>query len=509
MYRRSLRQGAALPRRSAPVRHSRRPGSVSTAPIVAFLLIASFGILFAGCTRQGIEVRGPTSDDEWKDVTFTQQDIERFRALSTSSASTTGTPVLSADGVKPGSSSSGGPVVLSISNATGAALLDTPMVLDLSLKGEYDSLRTKKAGDQPNMYKVIHSFANVRSGASSKSAQIGTLNSGEEVTLVQFVDSEWAKIKMKDGKEGYVVSKYLARFTTQDKLEAEKKAFGNMYYVSYGFVNVRATPDQKAEKLGQIPGKQFVQPLEIKNGWAKVQFQGKDGYVSMQYLGTFVPQFLAAQNTYTLPVLTFDAGDAQSMMLAVQVAAELRKNGTKLMTLRDFRQILLDQQKREFVFQGKNAVIAVRGITKANALSVSNALNGAGIPATLFIQTKEIGVSGITQKTLLRLLANGFDIQSGAHTGEDLRALTSAQVKLEVEQSRKILEDIVKKPVFAIAYPQGGVNDRVEQISAAAGYLFGIGALPESEFGRDELLRMPSFVVTSSMPLEDIVELVK
>ncbi len=499
MYRRSR----SLPSRRTAVaarqRRSRASNSVS-GPIVAFLLIASFGILFAGCTSQNLTIKGPSDDEVLNDVSFTQQDVEKFQELSNSSSSTATVSVNDAQGQTSSSN-----LTLSVNQASGTTLSTTPIVLDLSQKQSYDALRVSRGASSPNVYKVINSFANVRAGASSKSAQVAVINNGEEVTLVQFVDSEWAKVKLKDGKEGYVVSKYIARFTTQDKLEAEKKAFGTMYFVSFAFVNVRATPDQKGEKLGQIPGKQFVQPQDIKNGWAKIQFQGKDGYVSMDYLKTFAPQFLVSQNSYELPVLIFDAGDDQAITLMVQVATALKNKGVKLTTFRGFREVLLQQQTRDFVYEGKNAIVAVKGLTRTNAIKVSDALNGAGIPATLFIETQNVGIAGITQKTLLRLVANGFDIQSGGHTGEDLRALTSAQVKLEVEQSRKMLEDATGKPVFAISYALGGENDRVRDIAAQAGYLFGVTSNSSKIFSRDQLLSMPSQTYTSSMTAEDIL----
>lgn len=229
----------------------------------------------------------------------------------------------------------------------------------------------------------------------------------------------------------------------------------------------------------------------------------------MQYLAKFTPQFLTAQNTYALPIFVFDAGDPSVINTLNTITKALRDKGTKLVTLRDFRQILLDQQRRDFLYEGRNAVIAITGLNKTNALTVADALTTARIPATFFIQTKDVGIAGMTQKTLQRLSANGFDVQSAGHTGEDLRALTSAQVKLEVEQSRKILEDAVKRPVFAIAYPMGGVNDRTEQLTDAAGYLFGIASSPETMFTREQLLRLPSFLVTSSMKPEDVVSVVK
>jgi peptidoglycan/xylan/chitin deacetylase (PgdA/CDA1 family) len=144
-----------------------------------------------------------------------------------------------------------------------------------------------------------------------------------------------------------------------------------------------------------------------------------------------------------------------------------------------------------------------------NVKQVSDALTTANIPATLFVYTKDVGLNGITEKMLLTLMANGFDVQSAGHTGDDLRALTNAQVGLELKQSREILEQITHKTVYAVLYPQGGTNDRVMQLAAEAGYLFGISNTPDREFTRDEFLRLPSFAIFPTATADDVVRMVK
>jgi peptidoglycan/xylan/chitin deacetylase (PgdA/CDA1 family) len=118
-------------------------------------------------------------------------------------------------------------------------------------------------------------------------------------------------------------------------------------------------------------------------------------------------------------------------------------------------------------------------------------------------------MTGITEKTIVTLLADGFDLQSAGHTGDDLRSLTNAQVTLELQESRKILEDLTHKSVYVVAYPQAGVNDRVMQKAAEAGYLFGLGSAPDRTFSRDQFLRLPSYTVTTSMTAEDIEKVAK
>jgi peptidoglycan/xylan/chitin deacetylase (PgdA/CDA1 family) len=120
-----------------------------------------------------------------------------------------------------------------------------------------------------------------------------------------------------------------------------------------------------------------------------------------------------------------------------------------------------------------------------------------------------VGLQGITEKTMLTLLANGFDLQSAGHTGDDLRSLTNAQLELELQQSRAIIEETTKQPVFAVLYPQGGVNDRVMEKAAAAGYLLGISAAPERTFTREQFLRVPSFDIAPGLSADDLVKLAK
>ena len=129
--------------------------------------------------------------------------------------------------------------------------------------------------------------------------------------------------------------------------------------------------------------------------------------------------------------------------------------------------------------------------------------------AIVFVSTTDVGLSGITEKTILNLLANGNDLQSEGHTDDDLRSLTDAQLTLELTQSKKIIEGIAKREVYAVSYPLGGVNDRVMKAAADAGYLFGVSSIPDKKFTRNQFLRLPSLFISSSMTAEEVVKMVK
>ncbi len=465
----------------------RRSGLGNFGPIVAFLLIASFGILFAGCSP----VRGPTTE-EMTDTTFTAEDLATFNSLAGTGAVKSGT---------------GATAPLEDLSDFSEADLGPPA--DPTLINLYTSLRAPTNTGDPNLFHVTNEFVNVRSAANTNAPSVARLTQGEPVTVISFVDAAWAKVKMAGGQEGYLSSRYIARKTSDEKIAAEKKKYEGVYFVNFTFVNVRAGRDVSTEKIGQIPGQALVRPLSVDADWAKVTVDGKEGYASMQFLKPFIPTFLTRQETYKLPILLYHAGQEGSITQITDHAAALRAAGYKLMSLKGFYDLLLSQEQRDVRLSEKAVVIGIAGVTPGNVKTLSTALYGANIPATFFVETKDVGIGGITEKTLLTLVANGFDVASATHTGDDLRGLTSAQVRLELRQSKALLEEMTQRTVLSVLYPMGGVNDRVTQMAEAAGYLFGVSTVPSNTFGRDEMLRLPSVAVTSAMTVDDLMRAVK
>jgi uncharacterized protein YgiM (DUF1202 family) len=484
-------------RRRSPVRRTK----VSSAspfkftPIGAFLLIAAFGFLLTGCKS----VHGPDAQQLQQD-TFTADDVAKFQQLSGDSSSPA-----SASGSLQAVSSVPAPSMIIASSGSEAIAAS---VADPALAKRYESVRGGTAAGG-TAYRVINTFLNVRDKPLQNGAFVEKLDQGAVVQLAEFMNAGWAKIKTASGKEGYVSARYIAKLSTDASLEQDKKAFSNLYFVNYKFVNVRAKTDVSSEKLGTIDSQEFVRPLSVNADWAKISYQGKEGYVSMQFLAKFTPQFITRQEQYTLPVLRYDMTDPAMLTLLVQHAQALKAGGAKLITLRNLFDLILVQETRDQRLQPKSVVFAVQGITAANVKKVSDTLSQNGIPATLFIETRQVGVSGITEKALQTLQANGFDIESAGHTGDDLRGLTNAQVQLEMLQSRALLEEMTHKTVFALAYPQGGVNDRIVQKLIETGYLLGLTGVPDKTFSRDQFARMPSYVVAGTMSADDVANLIK
>jgi len=464
---------------------------MSRSSLTFFLLVASFGILFAGCGQ-------PEPDKSFEEFTFTDEELAAIHAIS-------------GDGTA-SSSESEETVVLSV--GSGSVSLTTGGVSDVTVPSvdnvkvaQYAQLRTSAGEQGAGIYRVNNPFLNVRASMIVTSAQVGTLKNGDLVTVLEMPNAEWAKIRMQDGKEGYVAFRYLARMTTEEKLPNEKKAFEGKFFVDFAFLNMRREPSSQSEKLIEVPGKTIVTPLSSGNGWARIQYEGKDGYVSTQYLTPFTPAFLVRQESYEVPMLQYSADDTTSLSALSKHMDTLKAAGKKVVTLRTLYDTVLAQESRDARVPPNTVVLTIVGINMANVRQVSDALDAARVNATLFIQTKDLGLTGITEKTVLTLLANGNEIQSGGHTGDDLRTMTDAQVRLELGQSKKLIEDMTKREVYAIQYPRGGINDRILIEAGDRGYLFGISQSPEKRFTRAQFLRLPTLIVGSGMSGDDVVKL--
>jgi len=452
-------------------------------PFVAFILIASFGILFAGCGGET-----PADIPQADEFSFTVSDLEKMKELAS-------------DGT--------GAFIPRLEIPSGPSdPEDTPPVLDVRTVHKFNSIRETTA-DTDNTFRVTNIFLNVRSAPQVTATQVEQLDQGDSVEVLEFVNAGWAKIQLDDEKEGYVASRYISKIVSEDQMQQEKKKYNGLYFVDFAFLNVRKTADSSSEKIGELSSQTFVRPLSKDEVWARIPYGEGDGYIATQYLTPFVPNFLVRQNTYTLPIVHYRLANEGVLNAMPGHLAALKQEGYSLWTMKDLYDLLLQQEDRDVRLDPKSVVIAVSDITKDNIREVSDVLRASSVNATLFLQTAALGPDAIDQQQILTLLANGHDLQSNGHTGDDLRSLTDAQIVLELSQSKKILEDMTKKDIFSIAYPLGGVNDRVAKKAAEMGYLFGISLANDDTFTRSEFLQIPSFVIKTSTSNEDLLSMIR
>ena len=84
------------------------------------------------------------------------------------------------------------------------------------------------------------------------------------------------------------------------------------------------------------------------------------------------------------------------------------------------------------------------------------------VPGTFFVVSGTIGKANrMTADQLREMQANGMKIGSHTVNHENLTDMNPEQIDFELRESKELLEKILGKPVYTLAYPTGKVNEAV------------------------------------------------
>ena len=156
----------------------------------------------------------------------------------------------------------------------------------------------------------------VRAKPTKNSEKLGILKKGTAVETTGLKNG-WYTIKY-NGKTGYISAKY----TTETKPETTKTVYttGDLY--------VRAKPTKNSEKLGVLKKGTAVETTGTKDGWYKIIYKGKTGYISGKYVTTTKPRTAETTIVYTTANLNVrDKATTEGKKLGVL------KKGTAVETL--------------------------------------------------------------------------------------------------------------------------------------------------------------------------------
>ena len=124
---------------------------------------------------------------------------------------------------------------------------------------------------------------NVRSGPSTSYSVLGKLKKGSKVSVIS-ENNGWSKINY-NGKEAYVSSRYLSSISQNNNNDTSKpESIKETKEVNTDSLNVRSGPGTNYSKLGTLSKGSKVGVISESNGWSKINYNGKEAYVSSQYL---------------------------------------------------------------------------------------------------------------------------------------------------------------------------------------------------------------------------------
>ncbi|GAA0856222.1 hypothetical protein GCM10008916_04920 [Clostridium nitritogenes] len=182
--------------------------------------------------------------------------------------------------------------------------------------------------------KVSASALNVRSGASTSSSIIGSLNNGAKVEIVS-TSNGWHKIKYKNGY-GYVSADYIkvdSSNTGNPEVKPEEKPEATVKTgtVNASALNVRSGASTSSSVIGSLNRGAKVEIVSTSNGWHKIKFKNGYGYVSADYIkvdssNTSKPESKPEEKPDAKPEVTTKTGTVNASSLNVRSGASTKNS---------------------------------------------------------------------------------------------------------------------------------------------------------------------------------------
>ncbi|HBF6091638.1 TPA: N-acetylglucosaminidase [Clostridioides difficile] len=127
---------------------------------------------------------------------------------------------------------------------------------------------------------VTINYLNVRNEPTAESS-IAFVAKKDDKVLIKDSSNGWYKIKAESGQEGWASSKYIAK-SNSDSLRTstnkEKQVISNS-------LNMRNGAGTSYRVITVLKKGQKVEVISESNGWSKIKYDGRLGYVSSSYLG--------------------------------------------------------------------------------------------------------------------------------------------------------------------------------------------------------------------------------
>ncbi|AXI32278.1 hypothetical protein CIB87_25905 [Priestia megaterium] len=149
-------------------------------------------------------------------------------------------------------------------------------------------------------YIVTASTLNVRSGAGTNYASIGSVTKGQKLSVVS-KSGGWYKINY-NGRTGYVSSDYV-----QSSGTTTPPAENITYIVTASTLNVRSGAGTNYASIGSVTKGQKLSVVSKSGGWYKINYNGRTGYVSSDYVQSSGTTTSPAENiTYIVTASTLN-----------------------------------------------------------------------------------------------------------------------------------------------------------------------------------------------------------
>ena len=166
------------------------------------------------------------------------------------------------------------------------------------------------------------------------------------------------------------------------------------------------------------------------------------------------------------------------------------------------------EQKEEFNLPPKSIMITFDDGYEDFYMSACPILTKYGMTATVFVLAGFIGKLNtwdvrlrlkqsrhLTSKQIQTLFGSGFGIASHGMQHRFLTRCNEANTRVELWESKAILESLLHHPVHSFSYPYGCVNTKVAEQVESAGYRAAFSLKPNKTIASESIYRYPRIAV--------------
>ncbi|MBI4353623.1 MAG: polysaccharide deacetylase family protein [Candidatus Omnitrophica bacterium] len=178
---------------------------------------------------------------------------------------------------------------------------------------------------------------------------------------------------------------------------------------------------------------------------------------------------------WTTPIMGYHRVGESKADHVPTVSAEVFERQLTFLASRGYRvwplAELIDALEREAVVPKKSVAITFDDGYEETYTIAMPRLSRFGFPATVFVTPREVGLPGfMTWEQLRAVSRDGMTIGSHTlnHTYLPLESLE--QIEHELQESKRLLEARLGRPIEFLSYPVGGFTSAIREAAQRAGY---------------------------------------
>jgi len=215
------------------------------------------------------------------------------------------------------------------------------------------------------------------------------------------------------------------------------------------------------------------------------------------------------QKKYIVPILMYHSVNPHSnprmarLIISPQCFQRqmrfLKDNRYNVVTLKTLAELIKNKKK----IPPRTLAITIDDGYKDNYTYAFPILKKYDLPATIFVILNEIGRPQNDRLSWdeIKTMRDSGIITFGSHAlgPEPLVNIKSeGDLKKEVFDSKRILEEALKREVEAFSYPEGRFNARIRDLVIAAGYRLAVATSPGKKFPNDDIFALKRLRISNN-----------